>query len=157
MQRLTLQLGEVLNLWAPSAPASPPCRKELQLQARLRGGRGSREPSQAAKGTLPPGPPSCWVRASAAAPLQTPRVAQHRSCYQPANSSKCEVLMIFMLLRTAPVPLASHPVHKGSGSTGAPEGGKAARGGDRSTSTSSWYWLNWCLKSPGEISLLLLI
>lgn len=65
--------------------------------------------------------------------------------------------MVLMLLRAAAVPLASHPVHKGTGSTGQQRMGQAACDRDKSTSTSSWHWLNWCLKSPGEISALCLI
>lgn len=72
-QRPALQLRGVLNLWAPSAPASP-TRAGNSCGSRHGSGEGcgSREPSQAAKSTFPPRPPSCWVTASCSCSVALP-------------------------------------------------------------------------------------
>lgn len=113
--------GEVSDLWAPSAPASP-TRAGNSCGSRggmwLRGALSGSKRHISITATLVLGQSFLQLLRGA---------AQHGSFCQPANSSKCYIFeQIFMLLESVPVPLARRPVHKGTGSTGAAEDGTSS-------------------------------
>lgn len=103
-------------------------------------GCGSGEPSQAAKGTFPSRPPSCWVRASCSC-----SVALHNTGAFVSQLILQNVTFSSRFLCCWEVFLClwqNVQCTRARGALGQQRMAQAARDRDMSTFTSSWHWLN---------------